>query len=111
MVVAEVDLPGADPAAANGILHLDPAEHPAAIGARVVGQVEASLHRTAAKFGVWVPVPLDLLPLGLVGAVPAAANAPRFQPITALVIAINLGRGKEAVVFTVYSSMLVIVQW
>src|SRR3546814_14804091 len=33
MVVAQVDLPDAVPAATNGILHLYPAEHPAAIGA------------------------------------------------------------------------------
>src|SRR3546814_10473116 len=28
MVVTQIDLPSADPAAADGLLHLDPAEHP-----------------------------------------------------------------------------------
>src|SRR3546814_4891524 len=52
MVVTQIDLPSADPAAADGLLHLDPAEHPAAIGARVVGQIQAGLDRAAEKFGV-----------------------------------------------------------
>src|SRR3546814_4797246 len=96
MVVAQIDLPGADSPAAHRLLHLDPAEQPAAIGARVVGQIQAGLDRAAEKFGVGEPDPLDLLPIGLGGGVPATANDRRLQPIAALGIGIHFGRGNEA---------------
>src|SRR3546814_13898301 len=50
----------------------------------------------AEKFGVGEPDPLDLLPIGLGGGVPAAANDRRLQPIAALGIGIHFGRGNEA---------------
>src|SRR3546814_13317367 len=84
MVVTQIDLPSADPAAADGLLHLDPAEHPAAIGARVVGQIQAGLDHAAEKFGVGEPDPLDLLLIGLGGGVPETAHDRRLQPITAI---------------------------
>src|SRR3546814_1659024 len=48
----------------------------------------SSLDRAAEKFGVGEPDPLDLLPIGLGGGVPAAANDRRLQPIAALGIGI-----------------------
>src|SRR3546814_11678808 len=56
----------------------------------------SSLDRAAEKFGVGEPDPLDLLPIGLGGGVPAAANDRRLQPIAALGIGIHFGRGNEA---------------
>src|SRR3546814_20056698 len=50
----------------------------------------------AEKFGVGEPDPLDLLPIGLGGGVPATANDRRLQPIAALGIGIHFGRGNEA---------------
>lgn len=66
-VIADIDLPGADTARTDRVLDLDPLEHAALIGARVVRQEPARLDRAAKEGRVGRASAADRLPEGFTG--------------------------------------------